>query len=39
MVELCNGMRGGFFLDVGAFDGVALSNTFYLEKNFGCDGI
>ncbi|MCW3111772.1 MAG: FkbM family methyltransferase [Segetibacter sp.] len=39
MVELCNGMRGGFFLDVGAFDGVALSNTFYLEKNLGWAGI
>lgn len=30
---------GGYFLDIGAFDGVQISNTYYLEKNLGWDGI
>lgn len=29
----------GFFVDVGGWDGVAISNTFYLEKMKGWDGI
>ena len=33
------GMRGGVFVDVGAYDGVALSNTYYFEKELGWQGI
>jgi FkbM family methyltransferase len=29
----------GFFLDFGAFDGLEISNTYYLEKNLGWQGI
>jgi len=31
--------RNGFFLDVGALDGVLLSNTYVLEKDYGWNGI
>lgn len=29
----------GFFLDIGAYDGIELSNTYYLEKNLNWNGI
>ena len=34
-----NHKNDGFFVDIGAFDGVELSNTFILEKEYGWNGI
>src|SRR5438477_1150079 len=31
--------RGGYFVDLAATNGIALSNTFVLEKNLGWTGI
>jgi FkbM family methyltransferase len=39
VVELLGGLRGGFFLDSGASDGMTGSNTFLLERAFGWKGI
>jgi FkbM family methyltransferase len=36
---LMNKFRAGFFLEIGANDGFTLSNTIYLEENFGWKGI
>jgi FkbM family methyltransferase len=33
------GKHRGFFVEVGAFDGITLSNTYVLEKDFGWTGI
>jgi FkbM family methyltransferase len=30
---------GGYFVDAGAFDGVHLSNTYWLERNLGWSGL
>ena len=30
---------GGYFMDIGAYDGVKLSNTYCLEKELGWDGV
>ncbi len=37
--EAFNGMTGGYFCDVGAADGMAMSNTFLLEKKYRWRGI
>lgn len=37
--EVFNEMRNGYFVDVGAADGMYLSNTFLLEQRYGWDGI
>jgi hypothetical protein len=39
VLDLLGGMRGGFFLDSGASDGVKGSNTLLLETSFGWRGI
>lgn len=39
VVDMLNHKKNGFFLDVGAFDGVDISNTYVLEKKFNWDGI
>ena len=31
--------RGGFFVEIGAFDGITDSNTYLLEKDYGWKGI
>jgi FkbM family methyltransferase len=36
---LFGGLRGGFFADIGAHDGVSYSNSFYFEKVRGWKGI
>jgi FkbM family methyltransferase len=37
--EIFNKKRGGFFLDIGAYDGFFINNTYVLEKNFDWEGI
>jgi FkbM family methyltransferase len=39
VLELLGGLRGGFFLDTGAADGITVSNTLLLEKEFGWGGV
>jgi len=37
--EIYSNKKHGYFLDVGAYNGVTISNTFYLEKELGWTGI
>jgi FkbM family methyltransferase len=37
--SMLSNKRNGFFLDIGAYDGVESSNTYYLEKELGWSGI
>lgn len=37
--DLFGGMRGGYFIEAGALDGVAASATYSLERFFGWTGI
>lgn len=39
VVDFFEGRRGGFFLDVGAYDYKQGSNTYLLEKSYGWSGI
>lgn len=39
VLNLFNKKRNGYFLDIGAFDGVSYSNTYLLEKEYGWKGI
>lgn len=37
--EKLNHKRNGYFMDIGAYDGIKLSNTYYLEKEMEWDGV
>jgi len=39
VLSTLNFKQGGFFVEFGATNGIALSNTYLLEKEFGWDGI
>jgi FkbM family methyltransferase len=39
VLQMLKGKRGGYFVDIGAFDGMNLSNTYVLEKNYEWMGI
>jgi FkbM family methyltransferase len=39
VLALLNGLRGGFFIDSGASDGLRASNTLMLEQDYGWSGI
>ena len=39
VVDHFRGKRGGVFVDIGANDGVSLSNTYYLERELGWSGL
>lgn len=39
VVERLGRLRNGVFFEIGAFDGVTLSNTYYLETQLGWSGI
>jgi len=39
MRDVFNYKTSGFFIDIGAYDGVYLSNTYWLEKHLGWQGI
>ncbi len=37
--DMFHGMRGGFFVDIGAYDGWRSSNSYVLERRYGWNGI
>jgi len=39
VAELLSFKKNGVFVDIGANDGVTISNTWYFEKELGWDGI
>lgn len=39
LAKLFKGKRKGTFVDIGAYDGVTFSNTYYLEKNLEWKGL
>ena len=39
VVEKTNSKNNGYFLDIGAYDGINYSNTLYFEKYLGWNGI
>jgi len=39
IIDYFNKKQNGFFIDIGAHDGITLSNTYILEKEFNWNGI
>ena len=39
VIAMCDFKVDGFFVEFGATNGITLSNTYLLEKQFGCNGI
>jgi FkbM family methyltransferase len=39
VIEMLGGKKKGFFLDVGAYDGVKFSNSYMLELNYNWSGL
>jgi FkbM family methyltransferase len=39
VIEYYKNKRNGVFVDIGAYDGISLSNTYYLEKELGWTGV
>lgn len=39
VLEFYKHKRGGYFVEIGAYDGIALSNTYGLERQYGWQGI
>lgn len=39
VLETLNYKKNGYFVDIGAYDGIILSNTYTLEKRYGWNGI
>jgi FkbM family methyltransferase len=39
VVSLLKNKKSGYFVDIGAYDGVTISNTYYLEKELGWKGL
>jgi len=37
--EIYKGKRDGYFVEIGAYDGIEYSNTYLMEKNYGWKGI
>jgi hypothetical protein len=34
VINFYNGKKNGFFIDIGAHDGISLSNTYLLEQEY-----
>jgi FkbM family methyltransferase len=39
VLQIYNNKKNGFFIEIGASDGIELSNTYLLEKNYNWNGI
>ena len=39
VLKFYNNKKDGYFIEIGASDGISLSNTYILEKNYGWTGI
>jgi FkbM family methyltransferase len=39
VVEFLKFKKNGYFVDLGAYDGIQTSNTYYMENNLGWEGI